>query len=334
MEIDKSKLSPMMKHYLDTKDKYKDCILFYRLGDFYEMFFDDALLASKVLDITLTGKACGLEERAPMCGVPFHSVSAYLTKLIQAGYKVAIGEQVEDPATAKGLVKREVVKIVTPGTLLEDDAIETTVNNYLMAVYFDGDKAAISYTDISTGELNITLVKREKVKDEIAKIGPRELITNNLDFLESIRSLSYMANIYLNEEYDIKLEDVSVLEEIFDRDYLEKSGVKSNELMMTSLSIVLNYVRNTQMMESNNINRIHVYRSQDYMVLDLFTRVNLELTKTIRQANKKGSLLQILDSTSTPMGARMLRKFIEQPLTNVATIHRSLDITQDILDDF
>ena len=334
MEIDKSKLSPMMKHYLDTKEEYKDCILFYRLGDFYEMFFDDALLASKVLDITLTGKACGLEERAPMCGVPYHSVSSYLTRLIQAGYKVAIGEQVEDPSTAKGLVKREVVKVVTPGTLLEEDSLENTSNNYLMAVYFGNDAASISYTDISTGELNTTMIDPKKVKDEIAKVGPKELITNRPEFLDSIRSLAAIANIYLNEDFDKDLLDKNILNDIFDRSYLEKNMIFNNHPMESSLSIVLNYIRKTQMISSNNINRINVYKSNDYMVLDLFTRVNLELTKTIRSSNKKGSLLQVIDSTSTPMGARMLRKFIEQPLMNVDLINRRLDITEAILSDF
>lgn len=335
MEIDKSKLSPMMKHYLDTKEEYKDCILFYRLGDFYEMFFDDALLASRVLGIALTGKACGLEERAPMCGIPYHSVSSYLTKLIQAGYKVAIGEQVEDPATAKGLVKREVVKIVTPGTLLEDDNLENTSNNYLMAVYFDEkNEVSISYTDISTGELNTTVVDPRKIKYEIAKVGPRELITNKLEFLNSIRTLAATGNIYLNENFDSDLLNNQILNDIFDKDYLDKTGVYKNTLIESSLSIVLNYIRKTQMISSNNINKINVYRSNDYMVLDLFTRVNLELTKTIRNSSKKGSLLQIIDSTSTPMGARMLRKFIEQPLVNVTSINRRLDITQAILDDF
>ncbi len=334
MEIDKSKLSPMMKHYLDTKEEYKECILFYRLGDFYEMFFDDALLASKVLDITLTGKACGLEERAPMCGVPYHSVSSYLTRLIQAGYKVAIGEQVEDPSTAKGLVKREVVKVVTPGTLLEEDSLENTSNNYLMAVYFGNDAASISYTDISTGELNTTMIDPKKVKDEIAKVGPKELITNRPEFLDSIRSLAAIANIYLNEDFDKDLLDKNILNDIFDRSYLEKNMIFNNQPMESSLSIVLNYIRKTQMISSNNINRINVYKSNDYMVLDLFTRVNLELTKTIRSSNKKGSLLQVIDSTSTPMGARMLRKFIEQPLMNVDLINRRLDITEAILSDF
>ena len=186
MNIDRDKLSPMMKKYLETKDEYPDCILFYRLGDFYEMFFDDALLASRILDIALTGKACGLEERAPMCGVPYHSASSYLTRLVEAGYKVAIGEQVEDPATAKGLVKREVVKIVTPGTLLEDDSLEKSSNNYLMAIYCQGHEVSIAYVDISTGELNASILDLDKVKNEVAKILPREVLSNSPDLLNSL----------------------------------------------------------------------------------------------------------------------------------------------------
>lgn len=316
VKIDKDKLSPMMRKYLETKEEYEDCILFYRLGDFYEMFFDDALLAAKVLNITLTGKSCGLEEKAPMCGVPFHSASSYITSLIEAGYKVAIGEQVEDPATTKGLVKREVVKIITPGTLLDDDALEKSQNNYLMSVYFEGDNSALAYVDISTGELNVTKIKKEKVKDEIAKVSPAEIISNDEDFIEDIRGLCEMANIYRNENFNNRLLDSKLLYDIFENDYLKKEAIAGDEILEKSISICLNYIKATQMLSSSNINTINVYNSNDYMTLDLFTRVNLELTKTMRASKKKGSLLQVLDYTSTPMGARMLRKFIEQPLTN------------------
>lgn len=334
MNIDKDKLSPMMRKYLETKEEYEDCILFYRLGDFYEMFFDDALLASKVLNITLTGKACGLEERAPMCGVPFHSASSYITTLIEAGYKVAIGEQVEDPATAKGIVKREVVKIVTPGTLLDDDSLEKSQNNYLMSVYFKENDAAITYVDISTGELNVTKIKKEKVKDEIAKVSPAEIISNDEIFIDDIKSLCEMANIFRNENFNNRLLDTKVLHDIFQDDYLEKKDILGDELLEKSISICLNYIKETQMLNSTNINSISVYNSSDYMTLDMFTRVNLELTKTMRGSKKKGSLLQVLDSTSTPMGARMLRKFIEQPLTNKKKIDYRLEITDAIKNDF
>lgn len=334
MNIDREKLSPMMKKYLETKDEYPDCILFYRLGDFYEMFFDDALLASRILDIALTGKACGLEERAPMCGVPYHSASSYLTRLVEAGYKVAIGEQVEDPATAKGLVKREVVKIVTPGTLLEDDSLEKTSNNYLMAIYCQGQDASIAYVDISTGELNTSLISLDGVKNEVAKILPREILSNSPDLLGSLASLSDMANIYLNEDFDISLLDKTVIYDRFEPAYLDKLGLDKDNLILYSLAIILNYISKTQMMNETNLNTINIYQSGDYMALDLFTRINLELTKTIRTSKKKGSLLQVLDATSTPMGARMLKKHIEQPLIKKDMIDHRLNITHEIKDDY
>ena len=334
MNIDRDKLSPMMKKYLETKDEYPDCILFYRLGDFYEMFFDDALLASRILDIALTGKACGLEERAPMCGVPYHSASSYLTRLVEAGYKVAIGEQVEDPATAKGLVKREVVKIVTPGTLLEDDSLEKSSNNYLMAIYCQGHEVSIAYVDISTGELNASLLDLDKVKNEVAKILPREVLSNSPDLLGSLGSLSDMANIYLNEDFDTSLLEKTIITKQFEQSYLDQLGLDRDNLIMYSLAIVLNYISKTQMMHESNLNTINIYQSGDYMVLDLFTRINLELTKTIRTSKKKGSLLQVLDATSTPMGARMLKKHIEQPLINKDIIDHRLNITQEIKEDY
>ena len=334
MNIDRDKLSPMMKKYLETKDEYPDCILFYRLGDFYEMFFDDALLASRILDIALTGKACGLEERAPMCGVPYHSASSYLTRLVEAGYKVAIGEQVEDPATAKGLVKREVVKIVTPGTLLEDDSLEKSSNNYLMAIYCQGHEVSIAYVDISTGELNASILDLDKVKNEVAKILPREVLSNSPDLLDSLGSLSDMANIYLNEDFDTSLLDKTIITKQFEQSYLDQLGLDRDNLIMYSLAIVLNYISKTQMMHESNLNTINIYQSGDYMALDLFTRINLELTKTIRTSKKKGSLLQVLDATSTPMGARMLKKHIEQPLVNKDIIDHRLNITQEIKEDY
>lgn len=334
MNIDRGKLSPMMKKYLETKDEYPDCILFYRLGDFYEMFFDDALLASRILDIALTGKACGLEERAPMCGVPYHSASSYLTRLVEAGYKVAIGEQVEDPATAKGLVKREVVKIVTPGTLLEDDSLEKSSNNYLMAIYCQGHEVSIAYVDISTGELNASLLDLDKVKNEVAKILPREVLSNSPDLLGSLGSLSDMANIYLNEDFDTSLLEKTIITKQFEQSYLDQLGLDRDNLIMYSLAIVLNYISKTQMMHESNLNTINIYQSGDYMALDLFTRINLELTKTIRTSKKKGSLLQVLDATSTPMGARMLKKHIEQPLINKDIIDHRLNITQEIKEDY
>lgn len=332
MKIDKEKLSPMMKKYLETKEEYRDCILFYRLGDFYEMFFDDALLASKVLNIALTGKACGLEERAPMCGVPYHSADTYIARMIQAGYKVAIGEQVEDPQTAKGIVKREVVKVVTPGTILDEE--DERKNNYLMAIFKDEKNSSITYADISTGELNTTLIDSGKIKEEVAKISPKEIISNDKEVLSSLKSLSNMAGIFLNEDIDEKLMDTDILFDSFEKKYLDNLGITSDSVYSVSISMILNYIRRTQMMSSNNINSINIYDAKDFMILDVFTRINLELTKTIRGSKKKGSLLDVIDHTSTSMGARMLHKFIEQPLINVDEINRRLDFTEAIKNNF
>ena len=334
MNIDKEKLSPMMRKYLDTKEEYSDCILFYRLGDFYEMFFDDALLASKILNITLTGKACGLEDKAPMCGVPFHSAESYIQELVEAGYKVAIGEQVEDPSQAKGLVKREVVRIVTPGTIIEDDGGEVSKNNYLLSIFVDENNSSISYVDINTGELNSTVLDKSRLKDEICKISPKEILCNDMDVIEDISNICEMANIFLNKEFKSQWLDTDVLFRVFGSKYIEDTKVSDYIGMKESISICLNYIHSTQMLESTNINRINIYSIDDYMTLDLFTRTNLELTKTMRGGKKKGSLLHVLDSTQTPMGARMLRRFIEQPLKNKEKIDYRLDITSDIKENF
>ena len=202
MEIDRKKLTPMMKQYFECKDKYPDCILFFRLGDFYEMFFDDAIVASKVLEIALTGKSCGLEERAPMCGVPFHAANSYISKLVEAGYKVAIGEQMEDPQSVKGIVKREVIRVVTPGTVLEGSLLENKKNNYLMSLYKVGEKIGLSYVDISTGETNATCIRKDKVIEEIAKISPSEIILNDISFKDNLINIATMGNIYINENFD------------------------------------------------------------------------------------------------------------------------------------
>lgn len=334
MKIDKEKLSPMMKKYLETKEEYSDCILFYRLGDFYEMFFDDALLAAKVLNIALTGKACGLEERAPMCGVPFHSVNSYLSKMVEAGYKVAIAEQVEDPALVTGIVKREVVKIVTPGTLLENEDDENT-NSYLMSIYNDNNGyVGIAYFDIKTGELNCSKFPAKQIKEEVAKISPSEIISNDVNIFSDLEQIAKLSNIYLNRNIDESLFEKDILFEKFEKEYLLSKQIYNDDLLEKSISMVLNYIKKTQMIESSNINSINVYKSDDFMKLDLFTRVNLELTETIRGRNKSGSLLKVLDFTSTPMGARMLKKHIEQPLTNIEKINKRLNIIDDIKNDF
>ena len=334
MEIDRNKLTPMMKQYFECKDKYPDCILFFRLGDFYEMFFEDAIVASKVLEIALTGKSCGLDERAPMCGIPFHSAASYISKLVEAGYKVAIGEQMEDPQTTKGIVKREVIRVVTPGTVLEGNLLENKKNNYLMSLYKVDDKIGLSYVDISTGETNATCIGKDKVIEEIAKVGPSEIILNEVSFKEDLRNIATMGNIYINENFDEAYLDLNILDKYFSEDYLSTLRFDEENLIKTSLCILLNYIYNTQKQITSNINAVNIYNPQEYMVLDLFTRINLELTQTIRGSKKKGSLLHVLDKTSTAMGGRLLRKYVEEPLVNKRRIDERLDVIEEIKDDF
>ena len=334
MQIDRSKLTPMMKQYFDCKDKYPDCILFFRLGDFYEMFFEDAIVASKTLEIALTGKSCGLEERAPMCGVPFHSANSYISKLVESGYKVAIGEQLEDPATVKGIVKRDVIRVVTPGTVLEGSLLENKKNNYLLSLYKINDNIGLTYVDISTGETNATYLTKDKVIEEIAKVHPTEIILNDLSLKEELRNIATIGNIYLNETFDENYLDQSILNKYFDEDYLSKLKFDEYDLIKNSLCILLNYIYNTQKQVTSNINRINIYNSSEYMVLDMFTRNNLELTQTIRGSKKKGSLLHVLDKTSTAMGGRLLRKYVEEPLVNKKRIEKRLNVIEEIKDDF
>lgn len=334
MNIDKNKLTPMMKQYFEVKERYPDCILFFRLGDFYEMFFEDALIASKILEIALTGKSCGLDERAPMCGVPYHSANAYISKLVESGFKVAIGEQMEDPQTAKGIVRRDVIRVVTPGTVLEGNLLENKKNNYLMSLYKEGEKIGLAYVDISTGEVNATNLSIDKVIEEIAKVHPTEIILNDLSFIEKLNNIATLSNIYINDNFSENYLDIKILEEYFSKDYLQNLNFDESDLIKNSLSILLNYIYNTQKQVTSNINNINIYNSSEYMVLDMFTRVNLELTQTIRGNKKKGSLLHVLDKTSTAMGGRLLRKYVEEPLVNKKRIEKRLNVIEEIKDDF
>ena len=334
MEIDRQKLTPMMKQYFECKDKYPDCILFFRLGDFYEMFFEDAIVASKVLEIALTGKSCGLEERAPMCGIPFHAAASYISKLVEAGYKVAIGEQMEDPQSVKGIVKREVIRVVTPGTVLEGNLLENKKNNYLMSLYKVNDKIGLSYVDISTGEANATCIDKDKVIEEIAKVSPSEIILNEISFKENLNNIATLGNIYINESFSNDYLDEAILDEYFTKEYLASLKFDENNLIKISLCILLNYIYNTQKQITSNTNSVNIYNPMEYMVLDMFTRINLELTQTIRGSKKKGSLLHVLDKTSTAMGGRLLRKYVEEPLVNKKRIDERLDVIEEIKDDF
>ncbi|WP_270647248.1 DNA mismatch repair protein MutS [Paeniclostridium hominis] len=334
MNIEKNKLTPMMRQYFEVKDRYKDCIMFFRLGDFYEMFFEDAIVASKTLEIALTGRECGMSERAPMCGVPFHSSQNYISRLVENGYKVAICEQVEDVSASKGIVKRDVVRVITPGTVLEGNLLENKKNNYLLAMYTKNDKIGISYTDISTGEVNSTYLNEDKLVEEIAKIHPTEIIANDVNTIEQIRNIASLSNIYINENFDESYLNENILGKYFNKEYLEKLNMDEYGLISSSLCIILNYIYNTQKQVTSNINNINIYNSQEYMILDMFTRNNLELTSTIRGNAKKGSLLHVLDKTSTAMGGRMLRKYVEEPLVNKLKIEKRLNVIEELKEDF
>ena len=318
--VDITKVSPMMQHYIATKKEYSDCILFYRLGDFYEIFFDDALVASKELELTLTGKACGLEERAPMCGVPFHAVDSYLNKLVSRGYKVAICEQMEDPKLAKGIVKREVTRIVTPGTNLNMQSLEETKNNYLMSIFYSPDSIGISVADVTTGDYFLTEVDSLRATmDEIGKYSPTEIICNNaFEFsgadLDEIRN---RLNIFINPVDNRYFDEDSckrLLMKHFKVSSLIGLGVDDFPNGIVASGALLQYLIDMQKSDISNITHLYPYLTSKYMLLDSSTRRNLELVETMRDKQKRGTLLWVLDKTKTAMGARTLRSFIEQPL--------------------
>ena len=313
-------LSPMMAQYMETKKQYSDCILFYRLGDFYEMFFDDALTASRELEITLTGKECGLEERAPMCGVPYHAVDSYLSRLVQKGYKVAIAEQMEDPKLAKGLVKREVIRVVTPGTITSAQALDETKNNYLMGIVYLADKMGVSVADITTGDFLVTEVSTDRALfDEINKFSPAEVICNDAFSMSGI-SLEELKDRYhftvsaLDSHFFQDDSCRRVLREHFKVGSLEGLGLGDYDCGVIAAGAVLQYLYETQKSTLDHLTTIVPYATGNYMVLDSSTRRNLELLETMREKQKRGSLLWVLDKTRTAMGARLLRTWIEQPL--------------------
>ncbi len=322
------KYTPMMEQYLKIKEEYKNCLLFFRLGDFYELFFDDAIIASKELEIALTGKSCGTEERAPMCGVPFHSADTYISKLIEKGYKVAICEQTEDPKKTKTLVKREVIRVVTPGTVLDSNVLEESKNNYIACI-FEGKGFGFSVCDISTGEFLTTefaLEDETKVIDEIAKYSPSEIICN--DKLHISSDISNIFDLKLNVYYEwaFKYQEAHInLCNHFKTLNLKGFGIDDCENCVCSAGALLNYLTDTQKSNLSNIYGIKKYSSEAFMFLDLSSRKNLELTANARDGGKKGSLLWVLDKTKTSMGARLLRKWLEQPLLNKNEIERRLE---------
>ena len=329
-------LTPMMQQYMETKKQYQDCILFYRLGDFYEMFFDDALTASKELEITLTGKACGLEERAPMCGIPYHAVEGYLTKLVSRGYKVAICEQVEDPKLAKGLVKRDVIRIVTPGTNLNVQSLEESKNNFLMCITYTPTRIGISVADVTTGDYYLTEVEDlRKLNDELMKYEPSEVICNEA-FLVSgfdVDDLRGRYHVSVNALEAHVFDDDGckrVLLRHFKVNSLIGLGIEEFPVGMIAAGALLQYLYETQKTELAHFTHIYPYLTNKYMLLDSSTRRNLELAETLREKQKRGSLLWVLDKTKTAMGGRLLRSMIEQPLIDRTEMEKRLDAIEEL----
>ncbi|GFI65449.1 DNA mismatch repair protein MutS [Lachnospiraceae bacterium] len=332
-------LTPMMQQYMETKKQYQDCILFYRLGDFYEMFFDDALTASRELEITLTGKACGLEERAPMCGIPYHAVEGYLTKLVNKGYKVAICEQVEDPKQAKGLVKRDVIRIVTPGTNLNVQALEESKNNFLMCITYTPTKIGISVADVTTGDYLLTEVEDlKKLNDELMKYEPSEVICNEAFLVSgfSVEELKGRYHIPVNALEAHFFDDEGckrILLRHFKVGTLMGLGIQEFPVGMLAAGALLQYLYETQKTDLAHFTHISPYLTSKYMLLDSATRRNLELTETLREKQKRGSLLGVLDKTKTAMGGRLLRSMLEQPLIEKAEMERRLDAIEELNKD-
>lgn len=328
------KLTPMMRQYFEIKENYKDCILFFRLGDFYEMFFEDAETAARELELVLTGRDCGLEKRAPMCGIPFHASNSYIGRLVAKGYKVAICEQVEDPKVAKGIVKRDVIKVITPGTYTDSSFVEETKNNYIMTIYADleRNRCSLAITDISTGDFLATEGELEKgvILDEISKFNPKEIIL--LDSLDQ----ELIKDITLTTPALISRKPIEYFEENFEEVLNNQFGEKSNSLSLMikkASNALVKYILDTQKISLTNINDIEVYSLVDFMTIDLSSRRNLELTENLREKSKKGSLLWVLDKTETSMGSRMLRRWIEEPLVNKEKITLRLNAVEELFND-
>ena len=345
-------LTPMMRQYKEIKGKYIDCILFYRLGDFYEMFFDDAVTASRELEIALTGKDCGLEERAPMCGVPYHSVESYLTRLISKGYKVAICEQTEDPKTAKGLVDREVVRVVTPGTVLEPQLLDENSNAFLMSIYKESSKTGLAVTDLSTGILYTSQINwgnsDAKLIDEISKYNPREIIASRDFFADQAFYRNYQSkfDIYTSELAPDYFDELQARERIkllyaangedADGNGAEgvRAGLDGDSLCMKATGALLRYLDETQKRSLNHISRVEKYAIETYMMIDAASRRNLEITETIKNRTRQGSLLEAADKTLTPPGARLLRNWFAQPLLDIAAIEARHEAVGELRDGY
>ena len=335
--------SPMMQHYLATKEKYKDCILFYRLGDFYEMFFDDAVNVSQELELTLTGKDCGQEQRAPMCGIPYHAAESYIAKLVQNGHKVAICEQLEDPKLAKGIVKRDVIRVVTPGTVTESNLLEEKKNNFIMSIFKKGIFFGIAICDISTGDFYASEIKEEnnfeRLLDEISRYSPSEIIANEMltGCEEEISKIKERFDVYISEEPEEKFsEDTENIYEQYALSDDKGNIVKDLEKRLFAVSAInglIKYIEDTQKTKLEHINRITIYTITKYMSLDINARRNLELTEKMRDKSKKGTLLWVLDKTSTSMGGRLLRRWISDPLIDENEINERLEAVEELKDN-
>ncbi len=328
------KVTPMMAQYLKTKEEYADCILFYRLGDFYEMFFDDAIRVSRELELTLTGKDCGLKERAPMCGVPYHSASSYIAKLIERGYRVAVCEQVEDPKTAQGIVKREVIRVITPGTVVDEALLDDRNNNYLAVVYAEKDKFGFAVSDVSTGEIFVTQVTNaDSVLNELSRYEPKEIIANYAAARVIEKPVQLRLNIRADERNDDFFDDTALPGKLmaqFKKTSLRELNLEDKPLAVTAAGVMLRYLEYAQKQSLNYINTVTVYDVEQYMDLDAAARRNLEITETMRDKQKRGSLLWVLDKTCTSMGARMLRQWLEKPLINPIDINNRLEAVGEL----
>ncbi len=335
--------SPMMQHYLDTKNEYKDCILFYRLGDFYEMFFDDAITVSRELELTLTGKECGQAERAPMCGVPYHAAENYISKLITKGYKVAICEQLEDPKQAKGMVKRDVVRVVTPGTVMESNLLEEKKNNYIMSIFKSGIFYGVTVCDVSTGDFRTTQIKDNNnfamLMDEISRYSPAEIIVNPMMYecLEEIEKIRTRFEIYITklEEYEFtnNYELLDTKYQLVDENESKIDTISDKMLCVASTNALLKYLLDTQKNSLDHINKLMIYSTTKYMALDINARRNLEITEKLRDKSKKGTLLWVLDKTATAMGGRLLRRWLSDPLVDKVQINNRLEAVQELKDN-
>ena len=338
-----AEFSPMMQRYLETKEQYKDCILFYRLGDCYEMFFDDAIIAARELEITLTGKDCGQEERAPMAGVPHHAAEMYISRLIAKGYKVAICEQLEDPKTAKGIVKRGVIKVVTPGTIIDSNMLEERKNNYIMSIYKTGIYFGISVCDISTGEFYSAEIKDQQnfplLLDELARYNPSELVINSMmaDCQEEISKIKERFDCYItrfqDKFFDSKIDTLNLRFNIVDTSNKTIENLKDKTLAVPPINALLAYIEQTQMTTLDHLNKITIYQISKYMSLDINARRNLEITEKMRDKSKKGTLLWVLDKTSTSMGGRMLRRWLNDPLIDTLEINNRLNAVKILKND-